>query len=144
MNMNVEMNLGNNGNGNGNNAIQHENNAIQVLLNQMSTIPQSNQVASAMILDWVNNVGPEDMNNLKYEDIRELVEGMYQDVGENPPGFVDDDYKQMFNFFTSFVQNYYGEANIIQGGKHRGRRHHKRRQTKKKSRRGPKKTRRHK
>lgn len=115
MNQNVEMNIGN---GNINNAgqrqRQRQNAAIQTLRNKMSAIPQSNEVVSAMVLDWVNNIGPEELNDLTYEHIRELVEGIYQDEGQNPPGFTDDDYKQMFNFFTVFVREFHGEQ--VQGG----------------------------
>ena len=109
----------------------------------MATIPESDEIASAMTMDWVNNVGPEDLAEMKYEHIRELVQGIYDDEGLVPP-FMNNDYKQMFNFFTVFVRDYYGEEEpIIQGGKRR-RLSKKRRQTKKKARRGPKKTRRHK
>ncbi len=127
----------------GRNRTERQNRAIQKLIEKMARIPESDEIVSAMTIDWVNNVGPEDLAEMKYEDIRELVEGIYEDEGEEPP-FTNDDYKQMYNFFTAFVREYYGgEQPIIQGGKrHRSRR---RRQTKKKShRRGPKKTRKHK
>jgi hypothetical protein len=127
----------------GNIRSERQNRAIQKLIEKMSRIPESDEIASAMTMDWVNNVVPEDLAEMKYEDIRELVEGIYRDEGLNPP-FTNDDYKQMFNFFTVFVRDYHGgEEPIIQGGKRR-RLSKKRRQTKKKTRRGPKKTRRHK
>ncbi len=126
----------------GNNRTERQNRAIQKLIEKMARIPESDEIVSAMTIDWINNVGPEDLPEMKYEDIQELVQGIYE--GQEPP-FTDDHYKQMFNFFTVFVKDYYGgDEPIVQGGKRRGRRHPKRRQTKKKTRRGPKKTRRHK
>lgn len=135
MNANVEMNIGNNGN----NQNERRNAAIQAFMNKMSQIPESQEVVSAMINDWVLNIGAEELQALTYEHIRELVEGIYQDNGRNPPGFTDDDYKQMFNFFTDFVREYHGPE--LQGGKRRRRRQSKksRRKTRK-----SKKTRRHK
>ena len=136
MNANVEMNIQNN-----NRNVREE--AIQNLMQKMSAIPNSNEITSAMILDWVNNVGPDDVANMNYEDIRELIEGIYQDMGRNPPGFTDDHYKQIFNAFTDFVLEYYADEEQ-QGGKRRKRRkHRKSRKTAKKIRRS-KKTRRHK
>jgi hypothetical protein len=116
MNQNIEMNLGN-GNGNGNQA--RKNAAIQSFRNKMEQIPESVDVMNAMILDWVNNVGVEDLNELRYEDIRDLVESMYQDLNRNAPGFSDDDYKQIYNAFSVFVREFHGEGPAQNGGKRR-------------------------
>jgi hypothetical protein len=127
----------------GNNRTERQNRAIQKLLEKMARIPGSDDIASAMAIDWVTNVLPEDLAEMKYEHIRELVEAIYEEEGGEPP-FTNDQYKQMFNFFTVFVRDYYGEEQpIMQGGKRR-RLSKKSRQTKKKTRRSPKKTRRHK
>lgn len=140
MNANIEMNIGNN-NANANNNRREA--AIATLRQRMSAIPNSDEVTNIMILDWVNNIGAEDLQGMTYEHLRELIEGIYQDMAQNPPGFTDDHYKQMFNIFTDFVHEFHNEN--IQGGKRRRRRGggRKRRQTKRKSRRS-KKTRRHK
>lgn len=111
----------------------------------MAEIPGSDGITNVMVLDWILNTGPEDLvgpNALTYEHIRELVEGMREE-GEVLE-FTNDDYKRMYNFFTTFVREYYGpegQANIVQGGK---RRRHKRTKSHKKTRRGKKKTRKHK
>ena len=108
----------------------------------MAEIPGSENIANAMALDWVLNIGPEELNSLTYEHIRELVEGTAEE-GEVLE-FTNDDYKRMYNFFTTFVRDYYGpegNANIPQGGK---RRRHKRTKSHKKTRGGKKKTRKHK
>jgi hypothetical protein len=127
----------------GNNRTEHQNRAIQKLLEKMARIPESGDIASAMAIDWVTNVLPEDLAEMKYEDIRELVQGIYEEQGGEPP-FTNDQYKQMFNFFTVFVRDYYREEQpIMQGGKRR-RLSKKRCQTNKKTHRGPKKTRKHK
>jgi hypothetical protein len=126
MNANVEMN---NGNNNRNEARQNA--AIQSLRNRMQQIPHSEEITRLMIIDWILNVGIEDLVNMNYEHIRELIEGIYQDIGQNPPGFTDDDYKYIFNAFSIFVHEYHGVEPPPNGGKRR--RHSRRRRTTRKS-----------
>ena len=129
--------------------------AIQNLRIKMQTIPNSDDVFQMMVTDWIDNTDEgdldEEVNNrgrvvrraFSYEDIRELVEESNEESGENAPPFTNDDYKKMYNFFSTFVREYYRSyrSNAIIGGKRRNRRN--RRQSRKKSRRSNKKTRKH-
>ncbi len=132
--------------------------AVQKLQRKMETIPGGREVFEMMVYDWINNIDEGDLseerNNrgtvvrraFSYEDIRELVEGFYEENGENaPPPFTNDDYKKMYNYFSKFVREWYrAERPMIQGGKRGRRGNRKHRQTKKKTRRSHKKTRKHK
>ncbi len=106
---NVEMNIDLQNNA-------RQNAAIQAFRNRMQSIPNSERVVNVMIVDWIDGVGPEDINQLTWEHIREEVERMYQDLGENPPGFTEDNYKDILNHFTTFILEFHGQQ-PIQGGK---------------------------
>ena len=130
---------------------QRERNAIQHLQENMAQIQESDIITSAMIGDWILNSDPDEVDQMPIDDWKDLIKSTWrqhvrdeQQLGDNVNNaniqvpYGENDYDRMLDFFKVFVRAYHGPQG---GGK---RRHHKRTKTHKKTRRGKKKTRKHK
>lgn len=128
-------------------------NALKQAMNQ---IPESEEIYKAMILDWIDNADPGELENMELEEWKDLIRETYKDKVRGEQGnipnnqivmpFTDQEYIAMLNAFKAYIRHI--ENQQQEGGKRRRNRRGKakknRRQTKKKTRRGPKKTRKHK
>ncbi len=93
-------------------------------LREIEGIPGAEDIWDAAVVDWIQNVLPEDMNQFEVVHMREAVEGAFEQG--QVPNIADNQYIVLTDAFKRFVREYYGVAGGKRSNRKKTRKHKKR------------------
>ncbi len=100
--------------------------AVQTLHNELQGIPEKDMILGAMVTDWILNVDVNDAMQMNMDDLKEIIEYLFQDNNLPIPDITPNQYSHMLDAFRNFVREYYA----IQGGRRKKTRKSKKRNKK--------------
>jgi hypothetical protein len=100
--------------------------AVQTLYDDLQGIPGKEMILDAMVSDWVLNVDVNNAMQMNMDDLKEIIEYLFQDNNLPIPDIAPNQYSHMLDAFRKFVREYYA----IQGGRRKKTRKSKKRSKK--------------